>query len=103
MDMFSQKIYKKFFRMWNCEYGYVFAKNLQEVFSNVELRIWICFRKNLQEVFRIWNCESSRCSNAELARHTQFGIRVDMCSNMELAFSICFVCGTSKCARCFRI
>ena len=69
------RMYAGCFGMWNCEYGYVFAKNLQEVF-----RMWNCeyryvFAKNLQEVFecgianidmfsqkstrsfRMWNCE----------------------------------------------
>src|SRR5688572_2591865 len=73
--VFAKKKIKEVFRMWICEYGYVFAKNLQEVFSNVELRIWICFRKKFTRSF-------FECGIANMDMFSQKSTR--SFSNMEL-------------------
>src|SRR5688572_2591868 len=76
MDMFSQKIYKKFFRMWNCEYGYVFAKIYKKFFEygianllDVRMRNWRDI-PNLEFVWtcvRIWNSHFLYVLSVELA------------------------------------
>jgi hypothetical protein len=102
------------FRMQNCEYARCFSNvepaNMQAVFFRVHagcFGMWICeygyvfAKKKLQEVFRMWNCDSSRCSNAELARHTQFVWTCIRIWNSDFPYVLSVE--LAKYARCFRI